>query len=388
MSETMKKIIIGLINAPGLPEDMIKDISRELSGLLNDAVEEEAAWHFEYKTDPLTSSAEYILETFDKAESIKTNNNWDMAVAISDLPSISNNKVVISEINQEKGISLISVPALGIIKNKEKLKRLLLHHIERLYDKDSYEASNYIESNFINNIAETQPLDGEVSNNRYIIKSTIGGWAKLVAGMTYMNSPWTAVSNFKTIMALSFATGTYISVFSTPWELSLDYSLWRFILLMLIAVFGMIGWLIYAHNLWEMVSSKNQRSYRYLYNFTTLATLLIITIVNYFIVYLLLTISIIIFVPMGLFETWTEIDPDIKWMDYLNLIWFSSSAGILAGALGSTVEDENKIHNMTYSYRQMYRYKQIEEENKKMSKAEKAEEYAGTEQTHEKSEDD
>ncbi|WP_143544941.1 hypothetical protein [Salinicoccus halodurans] len=71
----MKKIVIGLINTPGLAEDMIEDISRELSGFLHDAVEEETAWHFEYKTDPLTSSAEYIREIFDKAESIKNNNN-------------------------------------------------------------------------------------------------------------------------------------------------------------------------------------------------------------------------------------------------------------------------------------------------------------------------
>ncbi|MHC0552484.1 hypothetical protein [Salinicoccus sp. CNSTN-B1] len=159
-------------------------------------------------------------------------------------------------------------------------------------------------------------------------------------------------------------------------------------MLTFIAIFGVVGWLIYAHDLWELVSSKNQRSYRYLYNFTTLATLLFITIVNYLVVFLLLVISVVVFVPMGLFETWTKIEPDVEWMDYLNLVWFSASAGVLAGALGSTVEDEGTIQNVTYSYRQMYRYKQIEEENEETTKEEQTEEHAGTKQTHDKSEDD
>lgn len=384
-NEMMEKVTVGLITAPGLSEKMSRDIIDWLSDLAGHEIDETVDWHFDYKIHPLASSAEFISESFDKAEAIKDDNGWDMAIAVSDLPSISSGKVVISEFNEDKKVSLISVPALGILRNKKKLRNLIIHHIEQLYDNDPSEEKEEIKSNFMNRISVMDPDENEASNNRYILKSTLGGWTKLVAGMTYMNEPWTAFSNLKTIVALSFATGTYISVFSTPWELSLDYSLWRLILLYFIAIFGMTGWLIYAHNLWERVSTKNQPSYRYLYNFTTTATLLGITIVNYLIVYLLLTVSIIIFVPMGLFETWTQIDPDVKWMDYLNLIWFASSAGILAGALGSTVEDEEKIHNVTYSYRQMYRYRQIEDENEKKSKAQQTEEYAGKEQTHDES---
>ncbi|WP_026090217.1 hypothetical protein [Salinicoccus carnicancri] len=384
----MEKVTVGLITAPGVSERLGRDIINPLAEAAGIIIDDTVDWDFDYKTHPLASSSEFISESFDKAESIRRDNGWDMAIAVSDLPSISSGKVVVSEFNGDKKVSLISVPAIGIISTRKKLRNLIIHHVEQHYDDDPPGGKGAIKSNFMNRISVVDPGEDEASNNRYILKSTIAGWLKLVGGMTYLNEPWTAVSNLKTIVALSFATGTYISIFSTPWELSLDYSLWRFLLLTFIAIFGMTGWLIYAHNLWEKVSTKNQPSYRYLYNFTTVATLLGITIVNYLIVYMLLTVSIIIFVPMGLFETWTEIDPDIKWMDYLNLIWFSSSAGVLAGALGSSVEDEEKIHNVTYSYRQMYRYRQIEEENEKISKARQSEEYAGQEQTHDESEDD
>ena len=384
----MEKVTVGLITAPGVSERLGRDIIDPLAETASIIIDDTVDWHFDYKADPLASSAEFISESFDRAESIKDDNSWDMAIAVSDLPSISSRKVVVSEFNEEKKVSLISVPALGILGTRKKLRNLIIHHVEQHYDNDPAQGKGAIKSNFMNHISVVDPGEDEASNNRYILRSTIVGWAKLVTGMTYMNEPWTAVGNLKTVVALSFATGTYISIFPTPWELSLDYSIWRLVLLTFIAIFGMTGWLIYAHNLWEGISTKNQAPYRYLYNFTTVTTLLGITIVNYLLVYMLLTISIIIFVPMGLFETWTQVDPNVKWMDYLNLIWLVSSAGILAGALGSTVEDEEKIHNVTYSYRQMYRYREIEEENRKISKAQQREEYGGTEQTHDESGED
>lgn len=155
-------------------------------------------WHWDHKTDPLASSAEYLNETFEKTEFIKNNNDWDFAIAISDLPSISSNKVVISEFNQEKNSSLISVPAFSIYGTKKKLQNLLIHHIEHLYADGSYKASSQIKSNFINKITEVTTSEGESSNKRYILKSTIGGWSKLVSGMTFMNEPWREISNLKT----------------------------------------------------------------------------------------------------------------------------------------------------------------------------------------------
>ncbi|MFB9860150.1 hypothetical protein ACFPFV_11580 [Salinicoccus siamensis] len=384
----MEKVVVGLITAPGLPEELIKDMLEDLSELSSKHIDDKVDWQFDYQTNPLAASAEFIDQTFEKAEAIREDNQWDLAIAISDLPSISSNKIVVSEVNYEQTISLLSVPSLGAIRVKKKLQNLLMHHITWLHRKDLSETPEGIRLSFINQITEVSTSEDEVSNKRYIRKSTVAGWSKLVAGMTLMNEPWTALNNLKTIVALSFATGTYISIFSIPWELSLDYSLWRFMMLTFIAIFGVVGWLIYAHDLWELVSSKNQRSYRHLYNFTTMATLLFITIVNYLVVYLLLIISVIVFVPMGLFENWTRIEPDVEWTDYLNLVWFSASVGVLAGALGSTVEDEGTIQNVTYSYRQMYRYKQIEEENEETTKEEQTEEHAGTKQTHDKSEDD
>ncbi|CAM4333624.1 CopD family protein [Lacicoccus alkaliphilus] len=367
----MEKMAVGVVSAPGLPEKLLGDIMESIKDLAGPSIDENIDWDINFKTDPLASSAEYILDMFDRLEDFKENNEWDMAIAITDLPSISNNKVVISEFAYDRKVSLMSVPAIGVVRQKKKLETLLTHHMETLYHTYSEADTESVQPDFLNRISEVKAIEEEDDRKRYILKSTLGGWLRLTAGMTQLNEPLKEFGNFKTIVALAFATGTYISIFRTPWELSLDYSPWRLILLMLIAVAGMVGWLIYAHNLWEMRSSRNQPVYRRLYNFTTLLTLLTLTIMSYIVVSLLLTVSILTFVPMGLFETWTdaEVEYDVDWYDYLDLIWFAASAGILAGAFGSTVEEEEKVRNITYSYRQWYRYRKLEEEKEEAYKA-------------------
>lgn len=386
----MKKMVVGVVSAPGLPETLLNDIMNSLEDLDGPSAEDDVDWDTEFKTDPLTSSAEYISETFDRLESIKKDNGWDMAIAITDLPSISSRKVVLSEFDYNRKLSLISAPAIGVFKNKKKLETLLIHHMEVLHDKKSTEDTEQVQPDFINRIASAKSLE-EDERHRYILKSTVGGWLRLTGGMTHLNEPWKGFRNFRTIIALAFATGTYISIFRTPWELSLDYSAWRLILLMVIAVAGMVGWLIFAHNLWERRSSRNQPAYRRLYNFTTLLTLFSLTVLSYIGVSLLLVISILIFVPMGLFETWTDpnVEVNVEWHDYLDLIWFATSAGILAGAFGSTVEEEEKIRSITYSYRQWYRHRQLEEEEEKAeSEADDEPSKEDEEQSGEKQTDD
>ncbi|MEJ7474601.1 5,10-methylene-tetrahydrofolate dehydrogenase, partial [Staphylococcus saprophyticus] len=80
------------------------------------------------------------------------------------------------------------------------------------------------------------------------------------------------------------------------------------------------------------------------------------------VLYILLTISITLFVPVSLFNSWTSAQAEFTFMNYVRLIWFVSSLGLLAGAMGSTVENEEKIRKITYSYRQYQRYKEAQEE--------------------------
>lgn len=362
----MTSITVGLVPAPGMPRTLIEKIIDELPELTEKYIDADCIFKFELEVSPLASSAEYINETIHRMAKIKKKNDWDYVIGITDLPSLSENRVVVSEFDSQKSVSLISLPALGFFSVKRKLRRMVTHHLEYLYkyNEDSMSfSSRELSSPSVMNISRETPIEDNESTNRYIIKSYIIGWLKIILGMTYINEPWSIVTNFKTLVSLAFATGTYIAVFSTPWELSIDYQPWRLILLMIFAVIGMVFWLIYAHKLWGKSSAKTAVHYRWLYNLTTFMTLLFVTIANYVILFILLTISVTMFVPPEIFNDWTQADEDFTVMNYINLIWFTTSLGILAGALGSTAESEEKIRSVTYSYRQLYRYQELQKED-------------------------
>ena len=46
---------------------------------------------------------------------MKDKHDWDFVVCITDLPSISGNKVVISDFNNDKQVAMLSLPSLGWI---------------------------------------------------------------------------------------------------------------------------------------------------------------------------------------------------------------------------------------------------------------------------------
>ena len=309
----------------------------------------------------MIGSAEDVHESVEKAAQIKEEHQWDYVVCLTDLPSISDNKVVVSDFNSDKHVAMLSLPSLGFIDLKRKLVKTMTSLIEQLYynqPKDKNAPHPFVR------VKAVEPDEDATSKQRYINILFIISWIQLIGGLTRANQPWKNIFNFKKIISVAFATGTYVSIFSMPWELSVIYSPLRLIILMVIAILGMAGWLFYAHQLIEKKTAKSQRVYRYIYNSTTLVTLSLITLINYVILYLLLIISITLFVPVELFNSWTSAQSQFTFSNYMRLIWFVSSLGLLAGAMGSTVENEEKIRRITYSYRQYHRYKEAEQEQK------------------------
>lgn len=318
-------IKLGIVTTPNeqtqLLLDDLADLENKLSNKLNKNVK------IDYKIDPIIGTSEDIEDGRPILEKIRKENDWDYLLNISDLPYIEKGKTL--KYLLKDNIMTIFIPALGLFNLKNKQLSMLEH--------------------FLNN----KNLNKENSSSNRL---------KLIIGMTLLNKPWKDVGNFKTIISLAFATGTYISIFSMPWELSVVYSKTRLTILSLFAIIGMIVWLIYAHKLWEKKSTVTDEKYRSIYNLTTFFTLLITTVVIYFINILLLTISISLFVPIELFFESTSANSDSIITYSLRLIWFVASLSILAGAFGSTVEDENRIRFITYSYRQNYRYNMIKQE--------------------------
>lgn len=385
----MTTIKIGLIAAPGFATDITKNIEKAFKKMLRENISTNIDWELKIQINSVTGSAEHVHKCVDFANKIKEKNDWDYAICITDLPSMSNAKTVVSDLSSENKTGLISLPALGWIKLQKKLCHSLLFMVKSFYYSTQFTNNIYIKDYkkaMPEKIKKVEPNEKGSTDNRFIYQSIIVGFMKLICGMTFANRPWKAIFSFKKILALSFATGTYISIFSTPWQLSSEFSILRFVFLTIISLGGIMFWLIYAHHLWEHPSSKSQRKYRYIYNATTFFTLLSINILNYLFLFILLSLSAYFFVPNSLFETMTTSNTNNNFQNFIRLSWFTTSVGLLAGAFGSTMEKEEVVQEMAYSSRQKKRAvevnKQYEKEKEFKKRSNREEAHEGKAQSH------
>lgn len=418
----MKELRLGLIPSPDLPAELTGKIVNQLPDLLKKHVDQSVSWEPEMIIDPLVGLAEYMNELMDKATQLKNINNWDFVICLTDLPQFMDKHIVISDISTNNKVALISIPAFGAFPLKKRIKQAICQILREMHDDsnqlDQQQTESMTRREYRNqnkkslkdkltpvkkiNLAEaqddltdknekhpdptlSQDEESELESNeesddksgdskdtetqedteintdiRYIVKSKRLGHLRILAGMTFANRPWTAFVSFKKVLVLAFGTGIYITLFPTPWELSTVYSIARFITAMVVAILSMMIWIIFAHNLWEKPTQKGDVRLRKLYNSTTISTLLLIVLINYIVLFCCFLGAIAIFVPPDLFEAGTKIEnPSFDY--YVKLTWLITSLGTLAGAIGVTSEDESKIRSITYSYRQVNRHYDLED---------------------------
>jgi hypothetical protein len=383
-AKVMESVTIGIIAAPNLPANIAEDLKNEVADFLSDSIDHHVGWEIESLIDPLIGVAENTNQIMDKAVNIKREHDWNYVVCLTDLPLFSGNHLIVADASIENSVGRISIPLFGFMPMRSRIKKAFIQIMGELYYRNSSEDEFAINIEYMKPFLKKQNRfpgsksffpsltkrevvkeGDEQVDIRYIIRSYIIGRLRVLSGMTFANRPWSALFSFNKLITLSFATGTYISIFPTPWELSIAYNTERFIAVMLLAILGTIIWVIFSHDLWEKPTEKNKKRWRDLYNWTTITTLGAIIMINYVMLFIIFLAALAVFVPPSLFEAWTGLEDDPTPKYYFSLVWLITSLGTLAGAIGTGIEDEEKIRDITYSYRQKHRYYEIQREEEK-----------------------
>ncbi len=372
----MKKMTVGIIPAPELPESIAYKLVDKLPDAFSSNIDKYLSWEVEIVRDPLTGAAEKVDEIINRAADLKQEHNWDYAVCLTDLPIFSGKDVVLGDVNDKEGVAQISIPAFGILPVGKRVEKAIIQMVSELY----YRVNGHgkilnkdIDSAAINNlrllrsdsafspIRKVNPPDRiEKADVRFIVVPRFNGRQRLLFGMAHANRPWTIIPAFKRVVAIAFATGAYGLVFPSLWNLSVAYGSTRFIVLMLAAILGMIIWIIFAHNLWEKPTKKSHRKLRLLYNIATVITLGIAVLVYYTMLFILFLIAVAFFVPPEVFAETVGLEGEVNFKYYFHLTWLVTSVATVVGAIGSGLESDKVVRNIMYGYRQQQRYKEME----------------------------
>ncbi|WP_082233076.1 hypothetical protein [Halobacillus massiliensis] len=392
---------LGLITAPGYPNDIAKTLKKELPDLLSYYVHEDCQWQIEYVEDALTGSTDKSLEVLGKTIEKKLEEDWEFAICLTDLPLFKGKKPIVAEAYKEEHVALISLPGIGSARMLKRIRESILQLTnemyygsseadrekaeQRLQDKDDdqhKELKNKSSKRLVGKRAFERfaPLQRETPDDdesnidvRFTVKSRFIGALRVLSGMVRANRPWEMFPAFMKVVIIAFTTGSYALVFPTLWQLSNNYGIWRMAMLSIVSILAMVGWIILAHRLWEKKPDDGSGYLSRLYNMATVLTLFITVSMYYVLLFLLFSVAVIVIIPFGMLES--QLSGATGFINYFYIAWTVTSIAIIIGALGSALEDESVVLSSTYGYRQRQRYKQIKEseEEKKEAEEEKKE---------------
>lgn len=395
----MEKKSIILITAPGIAERLGAKLVEEMPEMLDYYITDDYEWNVQYYDDILTGGTNDSKEVIEAVCDKKDDEGWDYAIALTDLPLFKDERTVVAEALQDKSAALISLPGFGFTTMKKRVRESILQLMNEMYygtsdegrqasaahmesrDKQKFDelrnkdSRKLIGSRLLERISplvrETPQEEDRGVDVRYTVKSKPGGYLRMISGMVFANEPWKMFPAFSKIIVIAFSTGSYALVFSTLWQLSVNFSVPRAILLTFFSILALTLWIIIAHQLWEKKSEENRTFLRKIYNVTTFFTLLMSVLMYYIILFGMFSIWTILLMPMTQIETYTSTSVDFG--IYFYTAWIGASISTIIGALGSSFEDEEAVLDSTYGYRQRQRQEKLKEEREQDKEEEKEE---------------
>src|SRR5918996_4257117 len=369
-SERAGCVTLGLIPAPDIPETMARELAPQLPKLLENRVDGDVSWEVPVLVDPLTGTDREAPEILDVCRERMLGEGWDLAICLTDLPVYRDGTLVAADVSAKRGVAGLSLPAMGAMRLRPKARDLTLQLAGELYERTKERGTDDLPDlgtqpkGSLGSFRRVDPSDEDMKaidvDARFAAPGALGH-LRLWSGMVLANRPWKMLPAFKGAIAAAFATGAYVLAISSMWLLADAVGLWRLLALMIVAIVAMVAWLIVAHHLWERPEDPQQRRGASLYNGVSVLTVGSAVLLAYSILFALIFVAAWVFVPGGYFQS--ILKHLVGLGEYLTLAWLGTSLATVAGALGASLEDEERVHAASYGYRQRRRHEDDESED-------------------------
>jgi len=353
---TRGELTVGLIADPGLPLERARELRTWLPDRLSSTVAD-VPWDVQVERLSLPLDEEGGVKLNANAGMLRNQREWDYLVYLTDLPKYIEGEPLLATVNTDYGAAMVVLPALGIIRRKG-LRQQVLEAVDALH------AAGVEQRNFgpaaspINRLFSRDVAVGEAGTTNDF--ETVSGWPGrllLQAGLVRSNRPWRLVPQLSSSMAAAAATGAFGVFYTSIWSMADYLSPLRLASISLLSIAVMSLWLILANGLWERPQAgPRPRERKLTYNTATTATIVIAVAVMYVVLFcLILGGSLIIIAEDYISDV---LGHAASFGEYINLAWLSASLGTLAGAVGSSFDDEQSVRQATFSSRE-YERRQI-----------------------------
>jgi hypothetical protein len=312
-------------------------------------------WQIQVEVDRLVTPPAPVTEIFEAARRKLLRGDWDLAVAITDLPLRRNRRPAARDISRTHGIGLVSLPALGAFNLRPRLRRALLELVGELVgDADREERGvgrlDRLRGRWQGGVlrelaADTAGRPG--ARGLLFVPAVLAGNVRLLLGMVRANRPWRLAARLSRAFAAAVAAGALGVVSTDVWRISAAMGWWRLAGTSLISVAVTIVLIIASHRLWERAPDPRVREQVVLFNVATVATIAI------GILTLSAALFVLVFAGAGLAITpgllHREVGHPVDAADYAALAWLVTSLATVGGALGAVLESDEAVREAAYT---------------------------------------
>jgi hypothetical protein len=331
--------VLGVIVAPGLVHDVTARIAAEL---LEDLRERYGSvdWRTELEVDRLVVPPARLNEIFAAGRRKLLEGDWDLGVVVTDLPLNVGGRAVSRQLSPTHRLAVLSLPALGAIHLRPRLRRALVQLIDELAGRD---AGERWEDNVLRELA-TDAVDG---HRLLYVPVVLAGNLRLLLGMIRANRPWRFAARLYGALVAALAVGAYSMISSDVWRLSDAMGWWRLALMCAASIAGTALAVVWAHGLWERAPDRRVREQVVLFNVTTSLTVAIGIVCLYLALFVLIFAAAELIVRPGVFSS--AVGHGVATSDYLALAWFAASFATVAGGLGAGLESREAVREAAYT---------------------------------------
>ncbi len=361
--------VVALLADPDTPTEIAQHMARTLPDRLAEKAGEGRRFDVEVISEPFTSGTEDLPTLMRRMRDRASAENWDIIVALTDLPLHSHGRKLVVDLSHEHGLALLSLPSLGGLRLRTRARRAVEETVLSLAGPRASGAEGVPGSQplrpFVGRLAPIHRgrVDEEETTDLRYVATGPRGYLRVLVGMVRANRPWRLVPGLSKALAAALATGAVATVNSTVWSLAASLSTPRLVIAMVGSVAIMIGWLIVDAELWHRSAERSPeaRKRTALYNASTVMTVgvgVLVCYVGLLVVNLGWALFILndrVFASM----TRTPLHAD----EYWTLAWFVASVATVGGALGSGLESDEAIRAAAYSKREQERRRTLQDDH-------------------------
>lgn len=281
------------------------------------------------------------------AEAIRARYGWDRFVYITDMPMTADGDPVAAQVVGEAGdAAIVSLPAFGF-----RLGRQNLAERVRAFGQSGQWSG-------AGRKASPSHVDG--ADEHADATFVTGQRARFVGGMVRTNRPGRMLTALASCLAVTVATGGFGIFYGSVWQMAHALSPQRLALVSVVAIMVLSTWLVIYNGMWHRVSHQTSRQRARLDNASTGLTVLVTVLMMFAVTFCgMAALTVAVIPPDYLTE---QLGEAVGWRDYVDIAWFTTSLGIMGGALGSNFDGSAKVRRATFSDRENERRDSDEEQ--------------------------